>query len=109
MPMNPLVPHDQQALDAPLGGRRDRRWVAQVRLRAELDQFAEYAEAARLDARMVCAAKLADRAGGELVFTRDKFGQLAGGDPAVELDLRDIEKVLKLGYAQMLHNYLGRR
>jgi hypothetical protein len=74
-----------------------------------LAEFEEIAEAARIDTRMNCARKLADRAAAELAFVHDEFTQLAGGNPATELDLRDFEKVLKIGYARLLHDYLSRR
>lgn len=104
-----IQPRNQRGLDRPIGSRQDRRWVAEVRLRAQLEEFAEYAEAARLEARITAGRRLADQVASELMLVHEEFTQLAGGNAALELDLRDVEQTLKIGYVRLLQQYLGRR
>ena len=106
--MSQLVPRGSRGVELPVGTWRERHQLADARQRAMLDEFDEYAEAVRLDTRMSCARRLADRAATELVFTHEQFGDLAAGDTALELDLRDLERVLARGLKSTLHNYLSR-
>ena len=90
------------------GGWRERRQLTEARQRATLAEYDELAEAARLDTRMVCARRLADRAAAELVSEHQQLTELAGSDTALEMDLRDIERVLKAGYQAVIRFYLSR-
>ena len=107
--MSQLMPRDERGSTPQIEGRRDRRWVAELRLRAELDNFAEGAESSRLDVRLTCARRLADVAAVELAFLHEEFSILAGGNAGLEMDLREIEQIFKVGCVRTLHQYMGRR
>lgn len=70
--MSDLAPRDHRALDQRLRSRQHRRWMVEVQHRVYLNEFEEYSEAARLDARMLCARRLADVAAAELAFLHEE-------------------------------------
>lgn len=107
--MTQLEPRTSRGVMPPsANGWRERRQAADARQRATVAELGEYVEAARLDTRMSCARRLVDRAATELVFVHQQIVDLAAGDPALELDLRDLERVLARGFKATVHNYLSR-
>jgi hypothetical protein len=99
--MTSIVPGTRSVEDFVLN-RRDRHRRAQ----AELLEFAEIAEARRLSTRIQCGRRLTDLATDELVAQHQCITDRAAGDPGLELDLRDFERVLKRGCEHLLAQYM---
>jgi hypothetical protein len=109
LPMTDLVPREDRGLDQLLDTWRDRRQLTEARTQARLDEFREYAEARRRSTRMHCAGELADQAAVEHLFRHHRFTGMAAGDAVIELDLRDFERVVKLGCEHLIYGYFNWR
>lgn len=107
--MGNIVLRDGPGVDGVLVSWRDRRRITEVRTQARLAKFWEYVEADRLDTRIRCGRRLTDVATDELVTQHQRITDCASGDAALELDLRDFERVLKRGCEHLLDYYLNGR
>jgi hypothetical protein len=106
--LSQLITREQREVVRSVGSWRDRRQVAEARCHAQLAEQAEIDEAKRLRTRMVCARRLTEGGGDDLVGAHEYLDDLAARDTALELDLRDFERVLARGYKSLIGTYLAR-
>lgn len=107
--MNNIVLRDGPGVDGIRVSWRDSRRITEARTQTRLAKFWEYAEADRLETRIRCGRRLADVAADELVAQHHYITDRAAGDPALELDLRDFQRVVKRGCERLLDYYLSGR
>lgn len=107
--MSDVVLRDGTSVDGIRLSWRDSRLISEARTQARLARFWEYAEADRLETRIRCGRRLGDVAIDELVATHHYVTDRASGDPALELDLRDFQRVVKRGCERLLDYYLSGR